>query len=46
VALASQLPPGSVVHAMDVDTRVLKRVPSRRGGVDIATHVGDFTECP
>jgi Methyltransferase domain len=46
VALASQLPPGSVVHAMDVDARAVKRVPSRRGGVDIATHVGDFTEFP
>ena len=46
VALASQLPPGSVVHAMDVNSRVLKGVPSRRGGVDIATHVGDFTEFP
>jgi hypothetical protein len=46
VALASQLPPGSVVHAINVDARALKRVPSRRGGVDIATHVGDFTEFP
>jgi trans-aconitate methyltransferase len=46
VALASQLPPRSVVHAMDVDTRALERVPSRRGGVDIATCVGDFTEFP
>lgn len=31
---------------MDVDSRMLKRVPSRHGGVDIATHVGDFTEFP
>jgi trans-aconitate methyltransferase len=46
VALASQLPPDSVVHALDVDARVLKRVPSRRGGVGIATHVGDFTRFP
>jgi ubiquinone/menaquinone biosynthesis C-methylase UbiE len=46
VALVSQVPPRSVVHAMDVDIRVLKRVPSRRGEVEIATHVGDFTEFP
>jgi trans-aconitate methyltransferase len=46
VALASQLPPGSVVHAMDADSRVLKRVPSRRDGVEIVTHVGDFTKFP
>ena len=46
VALASQLPPGSVVHAMDVDADVLKGVPPRRGGVDITTRVGDFTEFP
>jgi trans-aconitate methyltransferase len=46
VALASQLPARSVVHAMDVDARVLKQVPSRRGAVEIATHVGDFTDFP
>jgi ubiquinone/menaquinone biosynthesis C-methylase UbiE len=43
VALASLLPGGSVVHGMDINAGALKRVPTRRGGVAIVTHVGDFT---
>ena len=46
VALASQLPDGSVVHAMDVDARALADIDASPSGVDIATHVGDFTEFP
>ncbi len=46
VALASLLPAGSTVHAIDTDTRALSRVPSRHGAVTIITHTGDFTDLP
>ena len=46
VALASFVPPGSTVHAIDTDTRALARVPSREGDVAIVAHPGDFTVFP
>ena len=46
VALASQLPDGSVVHAMDTDVRSLRDIPPSRPSVDVVTHTGDFTEFP
>ena len=44
VALASLLPAGSTVHAIDNDTRALARVPARHGDVAIVAHAGDFTK--
>jgi ubiquinone/menaquinone biosynthesis C-methylase UbiE len=46
VALASLLPAGSTVHAIDSDSGALARVPSRHGDVAIVTHAGDFTQFP
>jgi ubiquinone/menaquinone biosynthesis C-methylase UbiE len=46
LALASQLPPGSIVHAMDVDTAALRAIPRSSGEVAIATCAGDFTALP
>ena len=46
VALASLLPAGSTVHAIDNDTRALARVPARHGDVAIVAHAGDFTRIP
>jgi ubiquinone/menaquinone biosynthesis C-methylase UbiE len=45
-ALASLLPAGSIVHAIDTAERALARVPARLGDVTIATHAGDFTIFP
>jgi trans-aconitate methyltransferase len=45
-ALASCLPAGSVVHAMDQDARALRRIPATVGAVRITTHAGDFTRTP
>jgi trans-aconitate methyltransferase len=45
-ALASQLPTGSVIHAIDTDARAIARIPSAPPGVDIVTHTGDFTRFP
>ena len=45
-ALASLLPTGSVVHAIDVDAGALRRLPRRRGGVGIVAHACDFTTFP
>src|SRR5580765_4265912 len=45
-ALASLLPAGSTVHAIDTDGRALARVPKRHGDVAIVTHAGDFTSLP
>ncbi|HET9369991.1 MAG TPA: class I SAM-dependent methyltransferase [Vicinamibacterales bacterium] len=44
--LASLLPAGSTVHAMDHDARALSRVPPRHHDVAIVTHPGDFTVFP
>jgi SAM-dependent methyltransferase len=46
VALASLLPAGSTVHAIDNDTRALARLPARHGDVAIVAHAGDFTVLP
>jgi len=46
VALASQLPDGSVVHAMDTDVRSLRDIPPSRPSVEVVTHTSDFTEFP
>jgi SAM-dependent methyltransferase len=46
LALATLLPPGSVIHAMDQDTSALRRIPRQHEGVSIVTHVGDFTTPP
>ena len=46
VALASLLPSGSEVHALDLDSAALAKLPRRHGGVAIDTHVGDFTTFP
>ena len=46
VALASLLPAGSIVHAIDSDTRALRRIPSRHDEVAIVTHAGDFMAFP
>ena len=46
VALASLLPAGSTIHAIDNDTRALARVPAKHGDVTIVTHAGDFTVFP
>ena len=43
VALASLLPAGSTVHAIDNDTLALARLPARHGDVTIVAHAGDFT---
>jgi ubiquinone/menaquinone biosynthesis C-methylase UbiE len=45
-ALATLLPSGSVVHAMDRDRAALRRMPAARDGTTILTHVGDFTRMP
>lgn len=46
VALASLLPAGSTVHAIDTDARALARVPARHRDVTIIPHAGDFTSFP
>ena len=45
LALASLLPDGCVIHAMDQDRTALQRLPPSSGGTSIVTHRGDFT-CP
>jgi hypothetical protein len=42
VALASLLPAGSTVHAIDKDAQALARLPARHGDVTIVAHRGDF----
>jgi trans-aconitate methyltransferase len=42
-ALATLLPSGSVIHAMDRDRGALSRIPRTYGGTSILTHAGDFT---
>ena len=43
VALASVLAPGSIIHAMDRDSSVLRGIPRVHNDVRITTHVGDFS---
>ncbi len=45
-ALATLLPGGSVIHAMDRDASALRQMPKEYAGVSIITHVGDFTIPP
>ena len=45
-ALATILPPGSVIHAIDQDRSALRRIPSTYDGQSIVTHAGDFTSQP
>jgi len=46
LALATLLPRGSVIHAMDRDRSVLQQIPSSSAGTSIVTHAGDFTRLP
>ena len=46
VALASLLPAGSTVHAMDNDLQALAQLPARHRDVALVTHTGDFTVFP
>ncbi len=46
VALATLLPPGSVIHAIDRDRRALRSLPPRLGDVSIFTHALDFIADP
>jgi trans-aconitate methyltransferase len=46
VALASFLPAGSTVHAIDTDARALGRLPAQHNDVAIIRHTGDFTAFP
>lgn len=46
LALATRLPAGSVIHAMDRDRSALRRIPAACAGTSIVTHVGDFTRLP
>ncbi len=46
LALAELLAPGSVIHAMDRDASVLRKIPSAHKGVSITTHRGDFANQP
>jgi trans-aconitate methyltransferase len=45
-ALASVLPRGSAIEAMDLDAAALGAIPRASSGVAISTHVGDFTVVP
>jgi trans-aconitate methyltransferase len=44
LALADQLAPGSVIHAIDRNRAALKRIPAHRRDVRCFTHQGDFIE--
>jgi trans-aconitate methyltransferase len=41
-ALAQLLPRGSVIHAVDLDSSALRRLPSEEHGVELRTHRLDF----
>lgn len=42
MALATLLPAGSTIHAIDKDSRALAHIPARSGEVSIVTHAADF----
>lgn len=42
LALATVLPAGSVIHAVDHDAAKLRRIPPRHAGTSIHTHLMDF----
>ena len=46
IALATLLPAGSTIHAMDRDAAALRSIPRAHAGTSIVTHSGDFTEHP
>ena len=45
-ALATLLPAGSVIHAIDRNASAMRRIPRAVAGTTIITHVGDFTAQP
>lgn len=45
-ALASLLPAGSIVHAVDADRTRLQRMAPAVNGVTVTTHAADFTALP
>jgi SAM-dependent methyltransferase len=46
LALATLLPAGSTIHAVDRDASALQRLPRSHAGTSIVTHVSDFTTPP
>lgn len=42
-ALASLLPQGSTIHAIDIDAKTLQKIPKEYNGVNIDTSVMDFS---
>jgi len=46
LALASLLPAGSTIHAVDTDRAAIGALPRERGGVGIVPHAADFTNAP
>lgn len=42
-ALASMLPQGSTIHAVDIDAKALQKIPKEYNGVSIKTSVMDFS---
>lgn len=46
LALATLLPAGSVIQAMDRNAPALRQIPSEHAGVSIITNVGDFATEP
>jgi trans-aconitate methyltransferase len=46
IALATLLPAGSTIHAMDRDASTLRAIPRTHAGRSIVTHIGDFTKQP
>ncbi len=45
-ALATLLPAGSVIHAVDQNARALRQIPGEHAGVSIVTHLADFSTPP
>jgi ubiquinone/menaquinone biosynthesis C-methylase UbiE len=45
-ALATQLAPGSTIHAVDRDAAALRRMTPEHAGVSLVTHRGNFTRLP
>jgi trans-aconitate methyltransferase len=46
MALASLLPAGSTIHALDRDRAALARLPAAPDGTAVVAHAGDFTRRP
>jgi trans-aconitate methyltransferase len=46
LALAQLLPATSIIHAIDRDAGLLRRIPRTHDGTSIVTHAGDFTAFP